>query len=102
MDLGDKKLSRLNSVALWIGWTSALGVSLVGNFQETQIIYVHLLGALTAFGVGSLYLWLQVHHCSDLMDHRLFYLRRPKISFEMFIKRLQSIIHFYNPYSKVQ
>ena len=69
MDLGDKTISRLNSVALWIGWTSALGVSLVGNFQETQIIYVHLLGALTAFGVGSLYLWLQVHQGWDLISH---------------------------------
>ncbi|KAI6243743.1 DNA damage-regulated autophagy modulator protein 2 [Aphelenchoides fujianensis] len=37
---------------LWIGYASALGVSIVANFQESNVIVVHYLGALLAFGSG--------------------------------------------------
>ena len=51
---------RLNSFSLWLGWSAALGVSIVANFQELAVFKVHLAGAIMAFGVGSLYMWTQV------------------------------------------
>ena len=33
--------------------------SIVGNFQETQVALVHFIGASLAFGLGTLYLWMQ-------------------------------------------
>ena len=33
--------------------------SMVGNFQETQVVLVHFVGASLAFGLGTLYLWVQ-------------------------------------------
>ncbi|CAG2209373.1 DRAM2 [Mytilus edulis] len=42
-----------------MGITAALGISLVGNFQETNVIVIHLIGALLAFVVGSIYCWIQ-------------------------------------------
>lgn len=51
---------RLNKAAFIVGIVSAFGISLVGNFQETNVLSVHLCGALMAFGGGVIYLWLQV------------------------------------------
>lgn len=50
---------RLNGIALWIGMTSCLGISIVANFQETNVRVVHLFGALLCFGFGSVYLSIQ-------------------------------------------
>lgn len=50
----------LNFAGLWLGFTSAFGLSLVANFQETNVIYVHFAGALLCFGVGTGYFWVQV------------------------------------------
>ena len=33
--------------------------SVVGNFQETQVAVVHFIGASMAFGLGTIYLWMQ-------------------------------------------
>lgn len=51
--------ARLNRVSLWIGLVSAFGISIVGNFQETNVRVVHLFGALLCFGFGSVYFSLQ-------------------------------------------
>uniref|UniRef100_A0A4W3J7I8 CWH43-like N-terminal domain-containing protein n=1 Tax=Callorhinchus milii TaxID=7868 RepID=A0A4W3J7I8_CALMI len=48
--------SHLNTVSLVTGCLSALGATLVGNFQ----IHVHLAGAFLSFFIGTLYFWLQV------------------------------------------
>ena len=82
----DKKmLKRINNVSLIIGLIGALGVrqvrsrsyvldcldySLVANFQETSVRSVHMIGAFSSFGGGTIYLWLQVmkmrrHHDSS-------------------------------------
>jgi len=54
-------LKRLNTLSIWLGSLGALGVSLVANFQETSVAPVHFLGAALCFGLGTIYLWLQVY-----------------------------------------
>uniref|UniRef100_A0A0K0EWB5 DNA damage-regulated autophagy modulator protein 2 n=1 Tax=Strongyloides venezuelensis TaxID=75913 RepID=A0A0K0EWB5_STRVS len=45
---------------LFLGLISALGVSIVANFQQHEaILYIHYCGALTAFGGGLIYAWGQ-------------------------------------------
>ena len=51
---------RLNRVGLCVGSLAALGISVVANFQETNVFFVHIAGALMAFGLGTTYLWVQV------------------------------------------
>ncbi|KDR23377.1 hypothetical protein L798_05340, partial [Zootermopsis nevadensis] len=48
-----------NKIALWIGYLSCFGLSLVANFQETNVIIVHLTGAFLCFGLGTVYIWFQ-------------------------------------------
>ncbi|KAK6184519.1 hypothetical protein SNE40_006980 [Patella caerulea] len=48
-----------NKVALFIGWSAALGIYLVANFQETNVLAVHLIGAFLAFMIGCVYMWVQ-------------------------------------------
>ncbi|CAN7998680.1 unnamed protein product [Ixodes hexagonus] len=52
------KVLRLNRVGLWLGWMASFGVSIVANFQETEVLYVHLCGAFLAVGVGTAYTWV--------------------------------------------
>jgi len=54
-------LKRLNTLSMWLGSLGALGVSLVANFQETSVAAVHFLGAALCFGLGTIYLWVQVY-----------------------------------------
>jgi hypothetical protein len=54
------RVIRLNKIGLWFGLLSSFGLSLVANFQETNVIYVHFAGALLCFGVGTIYFWVQV------------------------------------------
>ncbi|XP_045175779.2 DNA damage-regulated autophagy modulator protein 2-like isoform X1 [Mercenaria mercenaria] len=54
-----KYLLHLNTAAFITGLLTIFGVSLVGNFQETNILVVHLLGAFLAFAVGFVYMILQ-------------------------------------------
>ncbi|KAK2145833.1 hypothetical protein LSH36_654g01068 [Paralvinella palmiformis] len=49
------KLQRANHVSLYIGLIAAFGMSMVGNFQETNVLVVHLIGAILAFGIGGVY-----------------------------------------------
>ncbi|XP_077313604.1 modulator of macroautophagy TMEM150B-like [Lithobates pipiens] len=52
--------SSVNSASLAMGLLCALGTSLVGNFQQSNQIETHLVGALLAFIVGNIYFWLQI------------------------------------------
>uniref|UniRef100_UPI00398E49F5 modulator of macroautophagy TMEM150B n=1 Tax=Pristiophorus japonicus TaxID=55135 RepID=UPI00398E49F5 len=52
--------STLNIVSLVAGCLTAVGGSLVGNFQTVNQIHVHLVGAFLSFFIGTLYFWLQV------------------------------------------
>ncbi|KAI1718818.1 frag1/DRAM/Sfk1 family domain-containing protein [Ditylenchus destructor] len=67
-------------VILWIGYASALGVSIVGNFQENKVVKpVHYAGALLAFGCGLIYTWAQTIlsylMCPKLAEPIVFYIR---------------------------
>ncbi|BES99612.1 Frag1/DRAM/Sfk1 family [Nesidiocoris tenuis] len=53
------RVIKLNKLALWLGFISAFGLSIVANFQETNVKYVHLSGALLCFGAGSAYFFIQ-------------------------------------------
>jgi DNA damage-regulated autophagy modulator protein 2 len=44
---------------MYIGFISAYGISIVANFQETNVRPMHYVGAFTAFGMGTLYFWYQ-------------------------------------------
>ncbi|KAJ8977610.1 hypothetical protein NQ317_011782, partial [Molorchus minor] len=50
--------NAINKVALLIGLLACFGLSIVGNFQETNMFYVHWLGAILCFGIGSVYICL--------------------------------------------
>ncbi|XP_039232795.1 DNA damage-regulated autophagy modulator protein 1 [Drosophila yakuba] len=55
----DASVLRQNRMALWFGLVSCLGISFVGNFQETNVRIVHFIGAFCCFGCGTLYFWMQ-------------------------------------------
>ena len=57
-----KALKRLNTLSLVLGLLGSLGVSIVGNFQETSVVVVHFIGASLCFGLGTIYLWIQVQY----------------------------------------
>ncbi|XP_068099048.1 modulator of macroautophagy TMEM150B-like [Hyperolius riggenbachi] len=51
--------SHLNSASLAMGLLCALGTSLVGNFQQSNQLQTHLVGAFLAFVIGNVYFWMQ-------------------------------------------
>jgi len=50
---------KINRIAMWIGFGSCLGCSIVANFQETNVRMVHFVGAFTCFGLGTVYFGYQ-------------------------------------------
>jgi len=54
------RLRLINYLSLGVGWLGAVGLSIVANFQETEVFVVHMTGAFMAFGFGTVYLWSQV------------------------------------------
>ncbi|XP_073993540.1 DNA damage-regulated autophagy modulator protein 2 [Rhodnius prolixus] len=53
------RVIQLNKLGLWLGIFSCLGLSIVANFQETNVKYVHYFGATLCFGLGTAYFWIQ-------------------------------------------
>jgi predicted neutral ceramidase superfamily lipid hydrolase len=49
-----------NKVTLSVGLTSCVGLDIVANFQESNVIVVHMLGAFLCFAAGTIYFILQV------------------------------------------
>ena len=90
-----KHLKEINTISFGLGILGALGVrfhfnffsgniqkfseivkiavivycSMVGNFQETTVSSVHFIGASLCFGLGTIYIWIQVRqlclYCAD-------------------------------------
>lgn len=56
-----KSSAKINVIALWLGIGSCLGCSMVANFQETNALTMHFIGAYGLFGLGSLYLLVQAY-----------------------------------------
>jgi len=53
-------MERTNTFAMILGMVAALGVLLVGSFQETNVVLVHFTGAFMSFLGGGIYLTFQV------------------------------------------
>ncbi|XP_075226629.1 DNA damage-regulated autophagy modulator protein 2 [Lycorma delicatula] len=53
------KVQSLNNAGVYAGLISCFGLSLVANFQETNVFVVHVIGAFMCFGVGTVYFWIQ-------------------------------------------
>ncbi|XP_063678242.1 DNA damage-regulated autophagy modulator protein 2-like isoform X6 [Bolinopsis microptera] len=51
-------VTRINTAALVIGYVAAFGIMVVGAFQETNVLAVHVLGAMMAFIGGTVYMFL--------------------------------------------
>ncbi|XP_067089541.1 modulator of macroautophagy TMEM150B [Osmerus mordax] len=56
-DYGDD--SKVNLASIILGFISSIGISIIGNFQQSVLLGPHLLGACLAFFVGLVYFWLQ-------------------------------------------
>ncbi|XP_068193604.1 modulator of macroautophagy TMEM150B isoform X2 [Antennarius striatus] len=51
---------KANIISIILGFFSCIGISLLGNFQESVVKNIHLLGALLAFFLGLAYFWVQL------------------------------------------
>ncbi|XP_037647244.1 modulator of macroautophagy TMEM150B [Sebastes umbrosus] len=51
---------KANIASIVLGFISAAGISILGNFQQSALKSVHLLGAFLAFFVGLAYFWVQL------------------------------------------
>ena len=81
---------------------SCLGLSIVANFQETSIFYVHLAGAFLCFGGGLIYCWIQTwmsFRTCPLVNSRFMAQIRFTITFIMTISFL--ILFSLGPYSQL-
>ncbi|XP_031627254.1 DNA damage-regulated autophagy modulator protein 1-like [Contarinia nasturtii] len=56
-----KSMTNMNKTAMWFGYLTCLGLSMVANFQITNVPIIHYLGALSCFGSGCVYIWIQGH-----------------------------------------
>lgn len=48
-----------NVLGVILGIASSFGMSLVANFQETNVLSVHIVGAILCFGGATVYFWIQ-------------------------------------------
>ncbi|XP_051989143.1 modulator of macroautophagy TMEM150B-like [Xyrauchen texanus] len=51
--------SYTNTASLVLGFISSIGISVLGNFQQSVVKWAHLLGAFLAFFLGLAYFWVQ-------------------------------------------
>ncbi|KAM9346038.1 modulator of macroautophagy TMEM150B [Symphorus nematophorus] len=58
-DFGNHGKANIASIVL--GFISSAGISILGNFQQTVSMSIHLLGAFLAFFLGLAYFWIQLY-----------------------------------------
>ena len=63
------RIMSINWISLWVGCISAFGLSIVANFQETNVFRVHMTGAMMCFGFGVVYAWLQTVMSFKMIPH---------------------------------
>ncbi|XP_076125221.1 DNA damage-regulated autophagy modulator protein 2b [Alosa pseudoharengus] len=68
-DQGETRVHQLNLLGIILGWTSSLGMCVVGNFQKTTIFSIHIVGAVLTFGVGALYIMVQAGVSYRMQPH---------------------------------
>lgn len=60
IDLIESQIATKSGIiCLWIGIGSCLGISIVANFQETNVRIIHFIGAFICFACGTIYFWIQ-------------------------------------------
>ena len=64
---GNRVSQTFNKVTLSVGLTSCVGLDIVANFQESNVIVVHMLGAFLCFAAGTIYFILQVSLSTTLL-----------------------------------
>ncbi|XP_051245204.1 modulator of macroautophagy TMEM150B [Dicentrarchus labrax] len=57
-DFGNHGKANIASIVL--GFISSTGISVIGNFQQSVLKSIHLLGAFLAFFLGMAYFWVQL------------------------------------------
>ncbi|XP_022668011.1 DNA damage-regulated autophagy modulator protein 1-like [Varroa jacobsoni] len=82
-----------NGYACLVGLLAAFGVQVVANFQETVIFKVHITGAMMAFGLATVYLWLTLFTSLHLRKFRAGCSVIATIS--LFLTSTSGIISFY-------
>jgi hypothetical protein len=60
---------RFNKVTLAFGLASCVGLDIVANFQESNVIVVHMLGAFLCFAAGTIYFILQASQFVNLKHY---------------------------------
>ena len=72
-----KRKNLLNKIAFVFGLSSCFGITIVGNFQVTNVLEVHLIGAILSFFNLHIYCWLQTfiskNHSKYLYSKKLVY-----------------------------
>ncbi|XP_076853043.1 modulator of macroautophagy TMEM150B [Brachyhypopomus gauderio] len=64
---------RVNTASFVLGIISAVGKSILGNFQQMVVLVAHLSGVFLAFLVGLAYFWLQMwltYHAEPSHDRK--------------------------------
>ncbi|XP_006821720.1 DNA damage-regulated autophagy modulator protein 2-like isoform X1 [Saccoglossus kowalevskii] len=54
----DSRVLLWNKIGLVMGSLAALGMSMVANFQESNVLVMHMVGANMCFGIGILYCYV--------------------------------------------
>ncbi|XP_022612768.1 transmembrane protein 150B [Seriola dumerili] len=49
-----------NTAGIVLGFIASVGISVIGNFQQSVLMEIHLLGAFLAFFVGLAFFWIQL------------------------------------------
>ncbi|KAK4883222.1 hypothetical protein RN001_006541 [Aquatica leii] len=65
---------KWNEISVVIGYLICLGITVVGNFQQNTVLYIHLIGALVTFGGTAIMFILQTRISFAL---RSFYEKHP-------------------------
>ncbi|XP_065648859.1 DNA damage-regulated autophagy modulator protein 1 [Hydra vulgaris] len=55
------RVHTLNDIAYFFGFLTALGAMIVSNFQESNALLVHMIGAFMCFACGITYSWIQLY-----------------------------------------
>jgi hypothetical protein len=63
------RLRWINRGSLVLGFLAGFGLSIVANFQESQVLTMHMIGAFTAFGVGCIYMLVSTYMCFKMRPH---------------------------------
>ena len=58
-DDSNKNIAVVNDISMFTGLLSCIGMMIVACFQKTEVLSVHLIGALMVFISGIVYCWLQ-------------------------------------------